>query len=102
MSVSKRIIQHIIALNPCAFILFRASDFSSVPEFDKNFGGVKFSVNGPFHKGNVIIVWEWFDEYSVCFISKEGVIVKEYKNIPSYKIIAVLNFIEYGEESENY
>ena len=35
MSVSNRIIQHIIALNPCAFILFRASDFSSVPEFNK-------------------------------------------------------------------
>jgi hypothetical protein len=102
MSVSKKIIQHIIALNPWAFILFRASDFSNVPISDKNFGGVKFSVNGLFHKGNVVITWEWFDEYSVCFTSNEDIIIKEYKNIPSYKIITVLNFIEYGEESEYY
>jgi len=82
--------------------LFRASDFSNVPKSDKNFGGVKFSVNGLFYIGYVVITWEWFDEYSVCFTSNLGVIVKEYKNIPSYKIITVLNFIEYGEESENY
>jgi hypothetical protein len=102
MSVSKKIIQHIIALNPWAFILFRASDFSNVPQSDENFGGVKFSVNGLFHKGYVVITWEWFDEYSVCFTSNEDIIIKEYKNIPSNKIITVLNFIEYGEESEYY
>ena len=93
MSISSKIQQTIIALNPLSFPIYKAHNFYEIPECDEYIGGLVFTSFGKNHKGNVLIFLNSFGQFTVLFMSKEGVPVKEFEDIHKSNLIDTLNYI---------
>ena len=99
MSIAKTIVQQVIALDPWAFGAYGTTKVFEIPECKKYMGGLRLTVNGKNHKGNVMIFLKWSDVYKIVFMSEDGLPVKEVDEVYCDMLVDVLDFIEFGDRS---
>jgi hypothetical protein len=80
-----------------ALTAYGAKDFQSLPESKEFQGGIKFSVSGMFHKGNVLVQLRWVDDYTISFTNNEGKEVKKYEGIYCDQLVEILDYVEKGD-----
>ncbi|WP_264521767.1 hypothetical protein [Flavobacterium sp. N1994] len=94
MEIARTILEQIKFGDKWALMAYGASNYVALPESKEYQGGVKFQVNGLRHKGNVLVQLKWIDTYTVTFVNKNGVAVREVEDVYCDTLVDVLDYIE--------
>lgn len=94
MEIATTILEQIKFGDKWALMAYGASNYIALPESKEYQGGVKFQVNGFRHKGSVLVQLKWIDTYTVTFVNKNGVTVKEIEDVYCDSLVDVLDYIE--------
>lgn len=94
IQIAQTILSQIKYTDRCALMAWGAKDFVALSENKEFQGGVRFKVNGLTFKGWVLIELRWMDDYTVTFINKKAVVVKEVKEVYCDMLVEVIDFVE--------
>jgi len=94
LSIAKTILQQ-IQYADCWFLpAIGAKNFSALPESKLFQGGIRFKVNGLKHKGIVEIGLRYVDDYTICFLNKNGDEIKKVEGVYCDMLVEVLDWVE--------
>lgn len=94
MQIARTILEQIKYGDKWALMAYGAKNFTALNESKDFQGGIKFQVNGLKHKGTVIIQLKWIDTYTIIFIDKKGITMKEVEDVYCDTLVDVLDYIE--------
>ena len=94
MEIAKTILEQIKYGDKWALMAYGSKHFVALPESKEFQGGLQFEVNGLKHIGTVRIQLKWIDTYTITFINKKGVTVKEVEDVYCDMLLDVLDYIE--------
>jgi len=94
MQIARTILEQIKYDDKWALMAYGAKNFTALNESKDFQGGIKFQVNGLKHKGTVIIQLKWIDTYTIIFIDKKGITMKEVEDVYCDTLVDVLDYIE--------
>ena len=94
MDIAKTILEQIEFGDKWALMGYGSKNFIALPESKEFQDGLQFEVNGFKHIRNVRIQLKWIDTYTIKFINKNGVCIKEFEDVYCDKLIDILDYIE--------
>lgn len=94
MEIARTILEQIKFGDKWALMAYGACNYVALQESKEYQGGVKFQVNGLQHKGTVLVQLKWIDTYTITFVDKNGVAVKEVEEVYCDTLVDVLDYIE--------